>query len=483
MEQLPEGLSWEDASDGRSVPHAIVAGETSDGKSVWIARSEEDCEIPVGYLIHGEQFARLPYFGRTIRRNTYQILSNPGDVDIDWRDAKLGQVSETSVIGGRSSKNEPHPIYVCRVTYKNSILPAKLVPRAKRCFVAYNGREIARREYQTLNVCSKPRYFDTHVADTPAPHGLQWVSVSTKDGCLNIDQNLRKSAIRLAFLDDSKYACPTYVIRASLPRQLVPGGWQTDADRAYVSYFGYTVFCNEFQLLRRTSSDVQLFWSEAYQNDIPDDALLAGKDEHGHPVYIARSNIDGNLVAGKVIPASSKAFFAHGMHETTRQTYQILCMHLASANLDNQSQTDFIHSSQDCSTHVMDYDDRSSSDAYSLHSSSKSQSRRESAEKYESGDSFKVGHVDTQSEGFISATRSQFEIPNVDRPQRLSDDFLLTIEDENTPFLLVSTDFSGYASQLRQQERQRRTCGRFTVLVITALVIIVTILVWAVFST
>lgn len=481
MERLPEGLSWEDASDGRSVPHAIVGGETSDGKPVWIARSEEDCEIPVGYLIDGEQFARIPYFGRTVRRNTYQILSNPGDVEIAWRDAKLGQVSDASVIGGRSSKNEADPIYICRVAYKNSILPAKLIPRSKRCFVAYNGREIARREYQTLQVCSEPRCFDTHVADTPAPHGLQWVTVSTEDGVVKVDQNLRKSAIRLAFLDDSNDACPTFVIRASLPRQLVPGGWRTDADRAYVSYFGYTVFCNEFQLLRRTSSDVQLFWSEAHQNDIPDDALLAGKDEHGHPVYIARSNIDGNLVAGKVIPASSKAFFAHGMHETTRQTYQILCMHLANVNVKQESAPEFVHPSENC-TSVTDFEDRIS-DASSMHSSSRSQSRRESAEKYESGDSFKVGHVDTQSEGFVSATRSQFEIPNLERLQRPSDDFLLAIEDENTPFLLVSTDFSGYASQLRQEERQRRTCSRFTVLIILALLIIVTILIWAIFST
>lgn len=474
---LPPGLSWHDASDGRAAPHAVHGGETSDGRRVWIARSDEEREVAVGYLVSGEHFARIPYFGRTLRRTRYQVLSNGGDVALAWVDAKLGQVPDASIAGGRAQRGHEDPIYISRVRYKNATLPAKLLPRAKRAFVSFDGREVARREYQVLTVTSGPRYFDTNVGDTPAPHGLDWVSVSTKDGN-GVDESIREKAIRLAFLDDSDRSSRTFVVRAALDRQLAPGGWCADSNEAYIPYFGHAVPCTQFQMLVRTSSDVELFWSDAYQDDIPDDALLAGKDDNGHPVYIARTSIDGMLAAGKVIPACSKAFFADGMDETARQGYQILCMHVATSTselpADSDESTVVEHSSVDGSS--ANYED----DPADSHS--RVQSRSHSAEKYESGDSIKVGPVDRRREGFVSATRSQFEIPFRDTGARPANDVMLAVEDESTPFLLVSTDFSGYASQLRMQQRRRRTCSRNVVLVAVALFAVAVFLTWPILS-
>lgn len=477
--ELPEGLSWQDASEGRRAPHAVEGGETSDAQRVWVARTAEDRETPIGYLVEGETTARIPYFGRTLRRANYQLLCNDRDVCIEWQPAKLGQVPDAAVAGGKGTKGDLDIMYVARVQHKRALLPAKLLPRAKRAFVSYEGREIARKDYFVMTVTSPPRHFDTNVRDTPAPHGLEWVSVSIEQGAV-VDEGIREKAIRLAFTDDlSDQSTRTFIIRASLPRQLAPGGWCVDDNHAYVSYFGHTSFCSRFQMLLRTSSDVQLFWSDACEDDIPDDALLAGKDENGHPVYVARCYIDGVLVAGKVIPECANAFFAYGMDEVARSNYQILCMHVANSASDSLS--DDVRSLSDHLDVINN--DYPSLDDQSQDSASGSKSRSQSAEKYQSGDSFKVGHVDTRRDGFISASQLQLDVPQAAGPNRPADDVLLAMENENTPFLLVSADFSGYASQLRQQEHQRRTCSRNIVLLVSALFIVAALLTWYILST
>lgn len=479
-----DDLQWENAHDGRLAPHAVSIGELSDGRSVWVVRSEEDREMAIGHIISGDSTATIPYFGKALRRKNYQVLTNPGDVQFAWIAATNGRLVDAAVKGGTGPKGQNDPMYIARVQIKGDILPAKLLPWTKRVFAAFNGREVPRREYEVLTITSAPRQFDTDFNNTPAPHGLHWhtLTSATRPNIRDLrkaipvfEQPTKEETARTSSPEkqrpnhhqplQQKYHA--FVARASLPREITPGTWTYGQTHAILPYFGYARKARTFQILVQTSDDVRIFWVPSSTDDIPDDALLGGKDENGHPMYVARAKIGDHYVSGKAVPAFAKAFFVDGEDEVSRDEFEILCLHAVSGPPEISESQEGIRSG------TASTDGGTSADEMAI----------------PLGNADSTGHIDRPSSGFVKAgSAEEFGAFDLNRSnsskstsREASAEIMLALQDENAPLLLVSTDFSGYGEQLRIQEHERRRVGGRLAVVAIVMVLVAALLAgWAI---
>ena len=58
---------------------------------------------------------------------------------------------------------------------------------------------------------------------------------------------------------------------------------------------------------------------------MPHGALLGGYTVSGEPLFVARSTVDGEAVAGKVHGSHGCAYFPHGGGEHRKSSYEVLC--------------------------------------------------------------------------------------------------------------------------------------------------------------
>ncbi|RWS28559.1 uncharacterized protein B4U80_08191 [Leptotrombidium deliense] len=78
-------------------------------------------------------------------------VDKPGD-KWRWVAASDGYIPDGALLGGEDVNGEP--LFVCRSLHAHKgethKLPGKLVPTHKVCYVAFKGKEIAKRKYQVL---------------------------------------------------------------------------------------------------------------------------------------------------------------------------------------------------------------------------------------------------------------------------------------------------------------------------------------------
>lgn len=145
-----ESLVWIAASGGETVSDAIVAGSAEDGAELHIARASLELELAVGKVHIGHEYAYIPYYEEEVHQDEYEVLSNPGCVELEWVSASCGEVPVGAVEGGTCEEGQP--IYVARCPHENDIVPGKVVPRCEVIFIPWGGEEISYSEYEILCV-------------------------------------------------------------------------------------------------------------------------------------------------------------------------------------------------------------------------------------------------------------------------------------------------------------------------------------------
>lgn len=58
-------------------------------------------------------------------------------------------------------------------------------------------------------------------------------------------------------------------------------------------------------------------------SDIPMNAVIAGHDIDGAPIYVGRSYHDGDLIPAKVIPSKQIAYIAYNGQEIAKYDYHV----------------------------------------------------------------------------------------------------------------------------------------------------------------
>ncbi|XP_065216224.1 natterin-4-like isoform X2 [Planococcus citri] len=66
-------------------------------------------------------------------------------------------------------------------------------------------------------------------------------------------------------------------------------------------------------------------WVSGSHGSVPPNAVLAGRDIDGAPLYVGRAFHEGDLVPCKIAPHHGAAYIPFAGGETTKHEYEVLC--------------------------------------------------------------------------------------------------------------------------------------------------------------
>lgn len=98
-----------------------------------------------------------------------------------------------------------------------------------------------------------------------------------------------------------------------------PGKVRPGFGAAFIPFGGNEVAAAEYEVLMEEG-----IWIAASGGQIPDGAIVCGREANGEPVFVARASIGGGVHPGKVRFAFGAAFIGLGGSETAVQDYQVL---------------------------------------------------------------------------------------------------------------------------------------------------------------
>jgi len=90
----------------------------------------------------------VSYDGREHAHPEYQILKNPGNIDLIWMRASDGKTHAGSVEAGEQANGEK--LYIGRAAHGGSLVVGKVHPSHGVCYVPFAGNEVVKRQYEVL---------------------------------------------------------------------------------------------------------------------------------------------------------------------------------------------------------------------------------------------------------------------------------------------------------------------------------------------
>jgi hypothetical protein len=110
-----------------------------------------------------------------------------------------------------------------------------------------------------------------------------------------------------------------YVARAGYQGGVHPGKVRPEFDAANISYDGNEVKVNPYEVLIGKGK-----WVTATNGEIPDGAIICGKEADGTPLYVARASYQGGVHPGKVRKEFGAANISYGGNEVKVNPYEVL---------------------------------------------------------------------------------------------------------------------------------------------------------------
>ncbi|VDP68901.1 unnamed protein product [Echinostoma caproni] len=120
-----------------------------------------------------------------------------------------------------------------------------------------------------------------------------------------------------------------YIGRVMHEGDMIPAKVVSRLNKAYVPYGGREHEYHSYEVLCDTKApDTSkcYHWERAYNGNVPKYAIIAGLSESGECLYIARSEIEGECVVGKVHQGHDSAYFPYGGREHRKNSYEVLVM-------------------------------------------------------------------------------------------------------------------------------------------------------------
>ncbi len=145
------------------------------------------------------------------------------------------------------------------------------------------------------------------VADGPGMEG--WVSADVSD-----------SASRARPAGKSPDGTPSFLIRALFQGSLIPGKYNPKAKKAYVPWGGKENSVGTFELY----VGPQLWLTPESRNALPANAVVAGKEADGTPLFAIRAPSGVALVPGKYNVKTKEAYISIGGKEVRVDSFELL---------------------------------------------------------------------------------------------------------------------------------------------------------------
>ncbi|XP_050684892.1 uncharacterized protein LOC126979566 [Leptidea sinapis] len=135
---------WKEASHQLPI-NAVIGGY--ENETLYIIRSELRGSLTPGKFVPSLGIGFMPWGGTSHETANFSVLCGH---DYCWLSTNRNYIPMNAVVGGYSEGSLREVLYVGRVRINGHVVPGKVQPSHKVCYIAYDDREIAFEEYEIL---------------------------------------------------------------------------------------------------------------------------------------------------------------------------------------------------------------------------------------------------------------------------------------------------------------------------------------------
>lgn len=291
-------LEWRWASNGNvsaNAVQAVGAGGRGSNRKLYIGRAHHQGSITPGVIDPKAKACCIAWGGDEHKKTLYEVLCTSGkfvNVSDDNTKALLRATS-----AGMSENGEP--LFIGRVEHEGAWLYGKVQRSHGVCYVPYQGKETAFKEYQVF------------VADLPSRSDSHYWFPNEGD---ELPEN--------AFAGGSTEGGQLYVGRAKHRGSLTPGSISTTTKRCHLAWGSDEHQKPNFDVLCNCRGR----FVESRDGLVPVGAVRGGHSEYGEPLFVGRVKVKNHYVVGKVQPSHAVCYIAHQGKEVAYKRYQILVL-------------------------------------------------------------------------------------------------------------------------------------------------------------
>ena len=117
---------------------------------------------------------------------------------------------------------------------------------------------------------------------------------------------------------------PLFVARATIEGAHVIGTLNPKLSFAQLPYGGNGQEMNRYEVLVFNSESPPVEWVAAQNGDLPEGALLAGREANGQSLYVVKASVANQVLIGKLNPSHGKAYVPHNGRELVVTSYEVL---------------------------------------------------------------------------------------------------------------------------------------------------------------
>lgn len=158
IKSLPEEVYWVpiDANMNTLPDGALIGGYERD--NLYIIRAKHRGSLTPGKFLPPEGSAYISWGGEAHMKNTYEVLCG---YNCMWVPCSKDRIPVGAIVGGYSENIEHEKLYIGRVKHLNHVIPGKVQPSHKVCYVPYDGKEVGVENYEILINPEKRRSANT----------------------------------------------------------------------------------------------------------------------------------------------------------------------------------------------------------------------------------------------------------------------------------------------------------------------------------
>jgi hypothetical protein len=288
------GQEWVSATAFEDPSRGFVASQEADGSPVYIIRAPFEGGLTPGKFSPRNREAYVPWGGKENLVLSFELFIGQGE----WKKLeRSGAFPENAIVGGAEADGTP--LYIIRGRIGSLQVPGKYNRNSRLAYVPWNGMEETVESIEIL----------VRSAQSVAPAVVEWVNTDVTD-----------SAARARPAGKSPDGSPSFLIRALFQGSLIPGKFNPKAKTAYVPWGGKENPVRNFELYVGS----QLWLTPASRGALPANAIVAGKEADGTPLYAIRAPSDAALVPGKYNSRTKEAYIPIGGKEVKVDSFEFL---------------------------------------------------------------------------------------------------------------------------------------------------------------
>ncbi|KAI5639728.1 farnesoic acid 0-methyl transferase domain-containing protein [Phthorimaea operculella] len=137
-------LQWVQADD--QLPDGALIGGFEQ-EVLYIIRAEHRGSLTPGKFVPSEGGGYISWGGNAHEKGEFEVLCG---FDCTWVPTHGNGVVPVGAVVGGYSEDVHEPFYVGRAAHNGHVIPGKVQPSHKVCFIPFEGQEIAKKKYEIL---------------------------------------------------------------------------------------------------------------------------------------------------------------------------------------------------------------------------------------------------------------------------------------------------------------------------------------------